>query len=117
MFTDHFGTPIAVGDEIVYPLSNGRNAASLGHFTVEEIVPLVPHRDHPIRVGYDGKQRHILMRADQQPQARPTEYPDAAPDKRFCLKARGSKSAWQGGGPASRLTSITRSENIVRVPS
>lgn len=103
MFTDYFGQALAVGDEVIYPVSSGSNRAALLRCPIKEIVELIDHRDYP------GK---YLMRADQARQAHPTAYSkNHAPDKSFVLKVE--KAMWNG---KPRLMSIRYPENVIRVP-
>jgi hypothetical protein len=105
LFTDYFGQPVAVGDEIVYPESSGTNRACFGRYPIVKIIPLIPHRSNP-------KQ---LMREDQQYASHATEYGPIAsypdPGKRFVVQVQ-RKNRY---GPPRKYT-IRFTDNIIKAP-
>ena len=66
-FVDHFGQPINVGDQIVYPVVYGSSGAELAHAVIDRIVPLV-------EVPGDWWSVAPHVRVDQQHKKYPTEY-------------------------------------------
>ena len=107
-YTDFFGTPVNVGDEIVYPVASYTSRAAFARVRIEKIIPLVPHRSNP----------SYLMREDQKGQQSPSQYGMAEPDKRFVVRVLRERWGYGPNGYEKRMGkhTIRFCENIIRVP-
>lgn len=103
--TDYFDQEFAVGDEVVYPVATHNSRGALLRAVVEEIVPLVPHRD-----GNSG----WLMRADQMGKPDPTRYWENEHPKHYVLKVRPAGLNWRG--ERSKITTLRFTDCVISVP-
>lgn len=101
-YTDYFGQPINIGDEIIYPLHSGSSRQCYGRFPILNIIPLVPH----IRSATH------LMREDQLGRRCPTYYPMIEDtEKQYVVQVE--KKSYRNH--TTKFT-VRWCENIVRVP-
>lgn len=101
-YTDYFGQPIDVGDEIIYPLHSGSTTKCYGRFPILKIIPLIPHI----------RNARYLMREDQLSHQYPTQYPMIEdPRKQYVVQVE--KPTYRNY--MTKFT-IRWCENIVRVP-
>lgn len=108
-YTDYFGTPINVGDEVVYPTASYTGRAAFTRTRIEKIIPLIPHRVNP----------SYLMREDQKNQASPSQYARSDdPAKRFVIQVIRERWGYGPGGYSKREGKFTIRfcENIIKVP-
>lgn len=133
MFTDRFGSPLAVGDKIVVALHSGRSSAELREVTIAALIPLIPHwkqNEPKMEKVYDSQRKEWVktgkvasrcyMREDQQAKLGPREFwrdEGIDPSKLFVLQYEYTFRNWRGDYEETRKQAFDRVTDVVKVPN